>query len=273
MNRTLPRLAAMGLAAAAALAVAALALAACTSGSGGAGAAAGAPSPTVSGAPSPTGSGAPSPTVSATKMTKTAAATKGTTASPKPTPSNPAAPQVLPVDPGGGSRPQTKAYPSTRGAAFRNAMYDLWLAVTTGKASYGRAAFFPEPAYAQVKAIAYPQSDWTNRLWVDFALDVGAAHRLVGPHAKLLRVDMAPSYEAAWVPPGYCYNSVGYWHINGARLVYLKNGQERSIGIASLISWRGVWYAVHFGGVIRPEVGLVDDPETGPGVPGPAGGC
>ena len=245
MNRTLPRVAAV--------ATAALALAACTSGSGVTRASA-------------------SPASSATKMTKTAASTNDTAATPKPKPA-PSAPQALPVDPGAGSRPQTQQYPSTRGTAFRNAMYDVWLAVTTGKASFGRDAFFPEAAYAKVKAIAYPQSDWTNRLWVDFALDVGAAHRLVGPHARLLRVDMAPSYEAAWVAAGYCYNSVGYWHINGARLVYLKNGQQRSIGIASLISWRGVWYVVHFGGVIRPEVGLVDDPEAGPGVPGPAGGC
>jgi hypothetical protein len=247
MNRILPR---VGAAAAAAMAV--LGLVACTAGT---------PGNNAAGA---------SPTASATKMTKTAAATNDTAAKPKPTPS---APQALPVDPGAGSRPQTQKYPSTRDTAFRNAMYDVWLAVTTGKASYGRNAFFPEAAYAKVKAIAYPQSDWTNRLWVDFALDVGAAHRLVGSHTRLLRVDMAPSYEAAWVAAGYCYNSVGYWHINGARLVYLKDGQERSIGIASLISWRGVWYVVHFGGVIRPEVGLVDDPEAGPGVPGPAGGC
>jgi hypothetical protein len=254
MNRTLPRLAAAGLAVGAALA-----LAACTSGTSGHGAA----------------GGVPSPVATATKTTRTAATTKDAAPRPAPTakPGRPAAPQALPVDPGAGSRPQTQKYPSTRDTAFRNAMYDVWLAVTTGKASYGRDAFFPEAAYAKVKAIAYPQSDWTSRLWLDFALDVGAAHSLVGSHAKLLRVDMAPADEAAWVAPGYCYNSVGYWHINGARLVYLKNGQERSIGIASLISWRGVWYVVHFGGVIRPEAGLVDDPEAGPGVPGPAGGC
>ena len=152
-------------------------------------------------------------------------------------------------------------------------MADVWLAVTTGHAADAQPAFFPEQAYAQVKAIANPESDWRYRLWVDFELDVTAAHRLVGSHTRLLRVDMAPRWEAAWIPAGYCYNSVGYWHINGARLVYLKNGQERSIGIASLISWRGVWYVVHFGGVVRPEVGMVDDPETGPGVPGPAGSC
>jgi hypothetical protein len=152
-------------------------------------------------------------------------------------------------------------------------MDDLWLAITAGRPQAASQAFFPEAAYAQTKAIQDPAADWRNRLWLDFELDVRAAHDVAGGRARLVRVDMAPDWEAAWVPPGYCYNAVGYWHINGARLVYDQDGQERSIGIASLISWRGVWYVVHFGGVIRPEVGIVDDPQTGPGYTGPAGGC
>ncbi|HEY1622488.1 MAG TPA: hypothetical protein VGG16_01690 [Streptosporangiaceae bacterium] len=152
-------------------------------------------------------------------------------------------------------------------------MADLWLAITKDRPEYASQAFFPEAAYAQTKAIAYATSDWQNRLWLDFELDVHAAHDVVGANARLIRVDMAPDWEAAWVSPGYCYNSVGYWHINGARLVYDRYGQQRSIGVASLISWRGVWYVVHFGGVIRPAVGIVDDAAAGPGYTGPAGGC
>ena len=73
--------------------------------------------------------------------------------------------------------------------------------------------------------------------------------------------------------PGVCENAVGYWHVGGARLVYRQHGQERSIGIASLISWRGRWYVVHFGAVLRASpAGVVDSPAAGPGVPGPAGG-
>ena len=64
---------------------------------------------------------------------------------------------------------------------------------------------------------------------------------------------------------------MGYWHVGGARLVYRHRGQLRSIGIASLISWRGRWYVVHFGAVLRAGAGgVVDAPATGPGVPGPA---
>ena len=182
-------------------------------------------------------------------------------------------PASLPVAPGAGARPQTSAFPHTDSAAFRNAMTDLWLAVTTGNARFARPAFFPEAAYGQLKAIPYPEADWQDRLWYDFALDVGAAHRLVTRGDRLVRV-IVPDSEAAWVYPGACYNTIGYWHVGGARVVYREHGQERSFGIASLISWRGVWYVVHFGEVLRPVVtGVVDQPVFGPGIPGPPGGC
>jgi hypothetical protein len=185
----------------------------------------------------------------------------------------PPSPAALPVDPGAGSLPQTNAFPSTTTAPFRNAIADLWLAVTTGNATLALPAFFPEKAYVQVKAIADPQSDWQDRLWYDFTLDVAAAHALVGRGATFVRI-VVPAEDAAWVYPGACYNSVGYWHLPGPRVVYREGGETRSFGIASLISWRGEWYVVHFGAVLRSGAyGEVDDPETGTGIPGPAGGC
>lgn len=89
------------------------------------------------------------------------------------------------------------------------------------------------------------------------------------------RIPLATAVIAApWLDPGVCANSLGYWHVPGARVVYREHGQERSFGIASLISWRGVWYVVHFGAVLRSVVsGIVDQPTAGPGVPGPPGGC
>ena len=173
--------------------------------------------------------------------------------------------------PGAGTRPQTSAFPSTTSATFHAAMQDVWLAVTTGNARLALPAFFPRAAYQRLKAIYDPGEDWDDRLWYDFTLDVAAAHRVVGHGARLDRVIVA-GYDAAWVYPGVCANSLGYWHVHGARVVYRQHGQERSFGIASLISWRGVWYVVHFGAVLRSVVtGIVDDPETGPGLPGPAG--
>ena len=181
----------------------------------------------------------------------------------------------LPVAPGQGSLAQTKARPKAHGRAFRAMVSDLWLAVSTGRPSLARPAFFPLAAYKQVKAIYDAAGDWRTRLWLDFRLDVRAAHRLLGTHsvaAKLVRV-IVPSAGAAWIDPGVCYNKVGYWHVAGPRVVYRLHGQVRSFGIASLISWRGVWYVVHFGGITRPAVGMVDAPATGPGYPGPQGGC
>jgi hypothetical protein len=148
--------------------------------------------------------------------------------------------------------------------------------VVTGRARLAAQAFFPVAAYTQVKAIADPAADWRSRLFGDFRLDVAAAHRFLGGGARratLVRV-IVPSAEAAWISPGGCSNSVGYWHVGGARLVYRQHGQVRSIGIASLISWRGRWYVVHFGAVLRAGAGgVVDAPASGPGVPGPPGGC
>jgi hypothetical protein len=194
-----------------------------------------------------------------------------TSAAPSPRPSGP--PTALPVAPGAGALPQTRAFPSTNTAAFHAAMQDLWLAVTTGNARLALPAFFPRAAYQKLKSIYDPGADWDDRLWYDFTLDLGAAHRAVGPDARLVRVVVA-GYDADWVGPGVCANSIGYWHVSGARVVYRQHGEERSFGIASLISWRGVWYVVHFGAVLRSVVtGMVDDPEVGPGIPGPAGGC
>jgi len=113
----------------------------------------------------------------------------------------------MPVAPGAGALPQTRAFPSTGSVAFRNAMADLWRAVTTGNPLPSLPAFFPLAAYRQVKAIRDPAADWHARLWQDFTLDVAAAHRLVGPGARLLRVSVPVSY-AAWVRPGGCGNSV-----------------------------------------------------------------
>ncbi|HUZ52215.1 MAG TPA: hypothetical protein VMU94_06770 [Streptosporangiaceae bacterium] len=152
---------------------------------------------------------------------------------------------------------------------------DLWLAVRAGRPSLGMPAFFPVDAYKQVKAIYDPAADWRSRLWLDFSVDVKAAHRLLGADpraARLIRV-IVPSAGAAWIGPGVCYNKAGYWHVGNPRVVYRLHGQVRSFGIASLISWRGVWYVVHFGGITRPAVGMVDAPASGPGYAGPQGGC
>ena len=206
-----------------------------------------------------------------------AAATARPDASPSQSPASPSAsPSVIAVPPPAPGLPQTQALPSAATPVFQAEMTDLWTAVVTGQPETAAPAFFPVSAYKQVKAIADPAADWNTRLFGDFRLDVGAAHRLLGPgadSARLVRV-IVPSADAAWINPGVCYNSVGYWHVGGARLVYRKHGRLRSIGIASLISWRGVWYVVHLGAVIRSgDGGVVDDPATGPGYLPSAGGC
>ena len=193
------------------------------------------------------------------------------TPAPKPAPAKPSALPVAPAN--AGTLPQTSAFPKTASTAFSSAVHDIWLAVTTGDPDYARPAFFPEKAYEQVKAIADPAADWENRLWYDFTLDLAAVHRLVRPGATLTKV-VVPAQYAQWIPEGACYNSIGYWHVPGSRLVYRQDGVTHSFGLASFISWRGDWYLIHLGALVRGGAyGIVDDPETGEGYPGSAGGC
>ena len=195
---------------------------------------------------------------------------------PSPTPSPPGSPSVIPVPRPPARLPQTRALPRAHTKVFRAEMTDLWTALVTGRVRPGVQAFFPLTAYQRVKAIPDPASDWHSRLLADFRLDVAAAHRFLRQtrgRPRLVRV-IVPAAQAAWIDPGICDNKVGYWHVAGPRLVYRQHGQLRSIGIASLISWRGRWYVVHLGAVLRSTPGgVVDQPADGPGTPGPPGGC
>jgi hypothetical protein len=175
-----------------------------------------------------------------------------------------------PADPG--ALPQTPTLPSARTPIFRARMAALWRGIISESVAAARPAFFPLAAYRQVKQIADPTSDYEERLLGNYRLDLHAVHGLLGAggsHAKLLRVEIPP--EWAWIPPGYCYNRVGYWHAPGARLLYELHGHVRSVGIYSFISWRGEWYVVHLSVWNMP--GTVDDPASGPGTYGPPGGC
>jgi hypothetical protein len=166
--------------------------------------------------------------------------------------------------------------PSADTPRFHAEAVALWRGVRSDVAATARPAFFPEGAYVQLKAIGDPKADYIYRLLGDFALDVAAAHRLLGGDpeaAQLVSVDLPEAY-AHWVPPDVCENSVGYYEVPNSRVVYRENGQTSSFGIASMISWRGVWYVVHLGAILRPAaVGMVDDPSSGAGYSAPSSTC
>lgn len=175
-----------------------------------------------------------------------------------------------------GSLPQTSALPSSHTLAFRKEMSSLWSAIVTNAPARGRAAFFPKGAYLQLKEIEGAESDYVNRLLYDYALDIHAAHSLLGPgarNARLIGVEV-PSGYAHWVPPGVCYNGIGYYETPNSRMIYREGGRVRSFGIASMISWRGVWYVVHLGAILRPAAeGMVDAPAAGRGYAEPSSTC
>ena len=155
-------------------------------------------------------------------------------------------------------------------------MASLWAGVVRDSLASALPAFFPRGAYLQLKAINSASSDWSGRLVRDYGLDLSAAHALLGrdpTRAGLITVDVPSSY-GHWVQPEACYNSVGYYELPNARVVYGQDGQIRSFGIASMISWRGVWYVVHLGAILRSgDSGTVDEPASGRGTSAYSGTC
>jgi hypothetical protein len=188
----------------------------------------------------------------------------------------PASSRARPAATAPGSLPQTHAYPSGTSTQFKSLMAALWSGVMENSLSAAMPAFFPKGAYLQLKSISNASSDWTNRLVHDYGLDVTAAHGLLGRHAaraRLIAVEVISSY-GHWIDPGVCDNSLGYYEMPNARVVYSEDGQTRSFGIASMISWRGVWYVVHFGAILRAsDTGMVDDAAVGRGVSAYSGTC
>jgi hypothetical protein len=186
------------------------------------------------------------------------------------------APSSLPAVADPGALPQTPALPSPNDPNFRQRIGELWTGIVNDDPTVALGAFFPLSAYLQVKALADDGTDWAVRLVAHFVLDVEAAHAYIaaqGSDPTLVGVEV-PMVNANWVAPGICYNRLGYWHVPGSRLVYRIGQTTYSIGIVSLISWRGQWYVVHLGAISRAsDTGEVDAPAVGVGSFGPPGGC
>jgi len=155
-------------------------------------------------------------------------------------------------------------------------MTELFGAIADGTPQAATGAFFPEAAYVELKTIGDPAGDYQDRLLAEYDEDIAAATAELGTDAAsatLVSVQVPMQY-AHWVPPGVCDNSVGYFEVANSRMVYSLAGQTRSFGIASLISWRGEWYVVHLGAILRPQGGgQVLDPEAGPGTSAPSTTC
>jgi hypothetical protein len=216
------------------------------------------------------------PVSASTRAAASARSPSSPSTTPSASPSSSPWPLVLPVPAAVAGQHQTSARPTARDSVLQAEMTDLWAGVVSGHPDLAMPAFFPLVAYEQVKAIADPAADWQNRLVAEFREDVAAAHNLLGDRARqaaLVEV-IVPDPAADWISPGVCSNGIGYWHVANARLVYRVDGRIMSFGISTLISWRGRWYVVHLGGELRTSYGgLVDQPSSGPGAPGPQGGC
>jgi hypothetical protein len=149
-----------------------------------------------------------------------------------------------------GSLPQTRDKPAASSPALDARAAALWEGIVHDDPDRALPAFFPVTAYEQVKAIAFPASDWRRRLVAAYKRDIHGLNKRLGDKAeaaKLVRLDV-PDERARWVEPNEESNKLGYWRVYGTRIVYEVDGKEKSLDVSSLISWRGEWYVVHLTG-------------------------
>jgi hypothetical protein len=151
-----------------------------------------------------------------------------------------------------GLLPQTNDKPDASTPEFSARMQLLWSAILHDDADLAIPAFFPLTAYEQTKAISNAERDWQHRLFAHFKRDIHALHvevasTGVGVSARLVRVDLNDKH-AHWIEPGDEGNKLGYYRVYGSQLIWSAEGKEHASPISSFISWRGIWYVVHFTG-------------------------
>jgi hypothetical protein len=146
---------------------------------------------------------------------------------------------------------QTEDRPSPQSVTLQQRAALLFRAIVEDDPARARSVFFPLVAYQKVKASPNPERDYNRRLIVNFDRDIHAYHRLVGDGAKRARfIDLyVPEDGARWMKPGSEGNKIGYWRVLRSKLRYADpEGNQQSLEITSLISWRGEWYVVHVNG-------------------------
>jgi hypothetical protein len=149
-----------------------------------------------------------------------------------------------------GKLPQTKDKPPASSPALDARAATLWDAIAHDEPDRAMPFFFPVTAYAQVKDVSNPASDWRSRLVSAYKRDIHGLAKRLGKNAdaaKLVRIEVQDE-RAKWVEPQEEWNKIGYYRVYGTKLVYEVEGKERSFEISSLISWRGEWYVVHLTG-------------------------
>lgn len=147
--------------------------------------------------------------------------------------------------------PQTRDVPHAEGPAFEARRDALWDAIVHDDPDRALPFFFPLGAYKQVKDVTDPAADWKHRLVGAYKRDIHALHQRLGASAadaKLVGLDV-PDARARWVEPGEEWNRIGYYRVFGSHLRYSVGGEEHTVDVKSLISWRGEWFVVHLSAI------------------------
>ncbi len=147
--------------------------------------------------------------------------------------------------------PQTSERPNDDSPSFRRRLELLVEAIAEDDPQRALPAFFPQLAYARVKAIAKPERDWQWRLVRAYERNIHEYHQRLGASAAGLRL-VGVEFDEARVKlmkPHSEGNSLPYYRALRSRLLVEKaDGTTAAFEITSMISWRGEWYVVHLHG-------------------------
>jgi hypothetical protein len=143
---------------------------------------------------------------------------------------------------------QTEEKPDVESPWFQHCARTLFNSIVADDVELALPCFFPKVAYAQVKAIQDPDTDWERRLKSAFEKDIHVYHMSLGRYrdeAKFSAVRVNPS-STKWVKPGEEGNRLGYFRTMRSVLVYTDDQRRaRELGVLTMISWRGQWAVVH----------------------------
>jgi len=149
-----------------------------------------------------------------------------------------------------GTLPQTEDKPTASGEQWDEWTHGLWSAIVEDDPEQALPFFFPLGAYRQVKAINDIDGDYKNRLIAYYEDDIHKLHKQLGAKADTASfVKLEVPATAQWIKPGVEYNKGAYWRVFDSKLVYELDGQQKTMLVKSMISWRGQWYVVHLSSI------------------------
>jgi hypothetical protein len=148
------------------------------------------------------------------------------------------------ADPPGPGTPENRTEPPKESAEFTERARSLFDAIVKDAPELADAFFFPREPFLPLKDVRDPAKYYAELLRV-YRHDVHELHAARRSWAGAVFRGIELGSEPKWVKPGDEWNKIGYFRTFDAKLSYDLGGRTRVLGVRTIISWDGKWYATH----------------------------